>query len=155
MEPSCYLLHAARHRERKNRRELNNESNTLQSLIHFLYFTLNIERPTSQPLLLSDKQKSGNFQESGAWKMEDLSILCLFLFPRRWLMLFCSFTPALVHVLHNVDRAAADWGWSKQLDGWWWKLGSRSRGRGGWWISGKSFTSSGLNVEKILSKQWF
>lgn len=42
-------------------------------------------------------------------------------------MLFCSFTlRSPTDILHNVDRATADCGWSKRLDGLWWMLGSRS-----------------------------
>lgn len=56
------LLSLARStREKENRRELNNESNTLRSLIHFLYFTLNIERPSSQP--------AAPFSQTEKWKL--------------------------------------------------------------------------------------
>lgn len=48
-------------REGENRLTLNNESNTLQSLLHFLYFTLNIERPASQPTI--------PFRETEKWKL--------------------------------------------------------------------------------------
>lgn len=69
-------------------------------------------------------------------------------FPWDWLMLFCGFTrhsPA--DILHNADRATADWGWSKQLDSLWWMLESHSgggRGQGaGWWIGRESCSSLG------------
>lgn len=55
------LAHSTRKRERENRLTLNNESNTLQSLLHFLYFTLNIERPASQPTI--------PFRETEKWKL--------------------------------------------------------------------------------------
>lgn len=48
-------------REGENRLTLNNESNTLQSLLHFLYFTLNIERPASPPTI--------PFRETEKWKL--------------------------------------------------------------------------------------